>query len=159
MTYHRISANKEGFFKAQLPVDYLDTSLVQNTWETVSSDLSKGKPAKLLFIIIEQTNNGASGEDIELEITINGTPYTWTLTMSNGIKNYCYITKDLLTGDFATSSNTGIYSVGSVGFALETADPFVCSKVGLIRVRQTTDVDGTSAQIEVNIAWEKQVQT
>ena len=150
------------YWLSQLPVDYLDASLTQNVWETVTSDLSEGKPAKLLFCIVEQTNNGAAVETIELEITaanpVTGvmTAYTWTLTgIASAAKIYCYITKDLSGGDLATSSNAGIYSVGSYGFAVATAEGFSSRAISLIRVRQTSVVDVTSAQIEVNLMWEK----
>ena len=65
-------------FIEQIPIDYIDTTLVQNTWETVDADLSDGAPVRILYVIVEQTNNGATGETIELEMTINGTAYTMT---------------------------------------------------------------------------------
>jgi hypothetical protein len=37
------------------------------------------------------------------------------------------------------------------------ATPFNAASIGLIRVRQTTAVDGVTAQIEVNIVWDKLV--
>ena len=144
------------FWKTELPVDYIDTSLVINTWETVVANLSGGKPARLLYIIIEQTNNGATAETIEFEITINGTTYTKTMTgMGSGTPVYLYFQKDLVAGDLVLLHTTTAFSVGC--FALNTGVPvpFNVETVGLIRVRQTTDVDAVSAQIEVNIIWEK----
>lgn len=144
------------YWKTQLPVDYIDTSLTINTWETVSSDLSGGKPAKLWYIMIEQTNNGATAEDIELEITLNGTAYTWDPACDSGTIYYGVIIQSLTTSDFTTYE----VSTSSINVAALDADhaiPFIAKSVGLIRTRQTSDVDGTSAQIEINIVWEKLV--
>jgi len=148
------SSHKGVYWRTQLPVDYIDTSLVQNTWENVVADLSGGKPARLWLIIVEQENNGATVETIELEITINGTAYTWTLTgIASGTPNYCYISTGLTAGDFTTANGATIYTVLAADPDLSV--PFTVESVGLIRVRQTTDVDGTSAQIEVNVVWDR----
>jgi hypothetical protein len=144
-------------WQTQLPVDYLDATLVINTWETVRADLSEGEPAKLWLIVLEQTNNGAAAEDLELEITINGTAYTWSITAASGTMYYCFIDDSLSGGDFATTQATNPRTVG-IGFDVGNLTvPFMVDTVGLIRVRQTTAVDGVSAQIEVNIIWEKKV--
>ena len=82
------TAPRNMFWKTQLPVDYIDTSLTINDWETIVADLSDGKPAKLLAIIVQQDNNGAAAEDIELEITmahpVTGvmTTYTWSASLA-----------------------------------------------------------------------------
>ena len=47
MTYKRTSAGGPKYWKTQLPVDYLDTSLTIDTWETVSADLSGGTAQKV----------------------------------------------------------------------------------------------------------------
>ena len=160
MTDAELSGKNVVYWKTQLPVDYIDTSLTINTFENVNADLSGGKPAKLWFIVVEQTNNGATGETIELEITINGTAYTWTLNnIASGTPKYCCITKNLTTGDFTTDYSSSIFAVGNDPAGGETglAIPFTAKSVGLIRVKQTSTVDGTSAQIEINIVWEKLV--
>lgn len=142
------------YWKQQLPIDYLDASLTINTWETVVADLSEGQPAKLHHIAVEQTNNGATVETIEIEITINGTAYTWTLTgIADGAPIFLLITHNLDTGDFETNSTTSLQCVSALDD--DRSQPFVAERIGLIRVRQTTDVDGTSAQIEVNAVWDK----
>lgn len=142
------------FWRTQLPVDYLDTTLVINTWETVSADLSGGLPAKLWFIVMVQTNNGATAETIELEITINGVAHTFTFSgIGSATPGYGYYNADLSAGTWKTQATTTIITVGSI--ESDAAVPFIAESIGLIRVRQTTGVDGTSAQIEVNIAWEK----
>lgn len=141
------------YWRTQLPIDYIDTSLVINTWETVSANLSGGKPARIWFITIVQTNNGATAEDIELEITINGTAYTVTTTQNSAGVYYVYKHANLVGGDFYFEATTNVRAVGT-GISDFTV-PFDAQSVGLIRVRQTTDVDGTSAQIEVNFDWEQ----
>jgi len=144
------------FWKRQLPIDYLDTTIVQNAWETVVADLSGGMPARLCFVVIEQTNNGAAAETLELEITINGTAYTLTISADSGTRYFGFCEIDLAAGDFNfTLFPTSQYSFGSPGFSINRQIAFCTESVGLIRVRQTTDVDVTSAQIEVNIVWDK----
>jgi len=148
------SSGPSRYWKTQLPVDYIDTSLVINTWETVIADLSGGKPAKLLYIIVEQTNNGTTDEDIEFEITINGTAYTFSGTMTSGTRYYAFMEENLSAGDFNPVLSSAVRGVNFSPGA-ETATPFIAESVSLIRVRQTTDVDLTSAQIEVNIVWDR----
>ncbi len=147
-------SRKFAYWKSQPPVDYIDTSLVINTWETVVADLSEGKPARLWLIHVEQTNNGATDETIELEITINGTTYTCTLTgIASGEINYVRVDRTAIAGDFRLiHTATGV----SVGYAHSNDGtvPFTADSIELIRVRQTTDVDITSAQIEINIVWD-----
>jgi len=144
-------------WQSQLPIDYLDASLTINTWETVDADLSEGDPARLVYVIVEQTNNGAAVEDIELEITINGTAYTWTLSgIASGALIYCGISANLATGDFETVSQaTNPRMVQALDD--DHSHPFVAESIGLIRTQQTSAVDGVSAQIEVNIVWDKLV--
>lgn len=143
------------YFQTQLPIDFLDAALVINVWETVSVDLSENAPAKLWFIQVEQTNNGAAVEDLELEITINGTAYTWPLAgIASGAIQFCFIGVTLSAGDFTPGFSANVRTVGNA-LDPDTAVPFVAGDVGLIRVRQTTAVDVVSAQIEVNLVWEK----
>ena len=141
-------------WKTQLPVDYIDTSLTINAWENVSADLSGGDPARLWFIIVEQTNNGATVETIQLEITINGTAYTWEAAFDSATAQYGMITFSLVAGDFQPYL-TSTANISIRGLNAYNGIPFTASTVGLIRVRQTTDVDATSAQIDVNIVWDK----
>jgi hypothetical protein len=143
-------------WETQLPVDYIDTTLVINTWETVVANLSGGNRAKLWYVTVEQTNNGATNETIEFEMTINGTAYTWTINAVSGSTYYIYFTMNLATGDFEPVSSAASVRTFIV---VDNTHPisFNAKSVGLMRVRQTTDVDGTSAQIEVNTVWEKLV--
>lgn len=143
-------------WKTQLPIDYIDTTLTINVWGSASTDLSTGDPAKLLYIIVEQTNNAAGVETIELEITINGTAFTWTLTgIADGAPIYCLITSNLDTGIWEDSSSANARQVMSLDDDQDA--PLTAETVGLVRARQTTSVDGVSAQIEVNIVWDKLV--
>jgi len=134
---------------SQDAVDFIDTSLTINDWSQVIADLSEGIPARLWFIILEQTNNGATAEDIELELTINGTTITWSGTLDSGTPYLCYVGYD--NNPYLSA---GVNSVNNSGYTAQTV-PLNCNSVALIRVRQTTDVDLTSAQIEVNIIWDK----
>lgn len=136
----------------QDPVDYDDNTLVINTWETVDADLSEGKPAKLDYVIVEQTNDGAAVEDIELEITINGVANTWSLGgIASGAQHYCGLTIAGVTVDQAT--NPRMVRALDDDHSL----PLKAQSVGLIRVRQTSVVDGVAAAIEVNILWAKRI--
>lgn len=153
----RLSGNLTGpYWRSQLPVDYLDTTLTINTWETVDANLSDGSPARIWFIMVEQTNNGATTETIEIEITINGTAYTRSRSMSSGTIYYIIVTANLTTGDFTLADSTTASTVRGYP-QVNAAVPFNAASVGLIRVRQTTSVDATAAQIEVNVVWDKLV--
>lgn len=143
-------------WRTQLPVDYLDTSLVMNNFENVSADLSEGVPARIWYIRVEQTNNGVTAEDVELEITINGTAYTVGLAgIASGTPMYVRLIADLAAGDFSFVDYATLYQLGDGLGAQQTAIPFTADSIGLIRVRQTTGVDPVAAQIEVNIIWDK----
>lgn len=151
----RVKKASQQIFKTQLPVDYINTSLVINTFEIVNSDLSGGKPCKLWYIIIEQTNNGATAEDIQVDIVINGTSYTFARANAvSGTPYYGNISHILSAGDFECSLSATPSAVSAV-IITNQALPFIADSVGLIREKQTTDVDLTAAQIEVNIIWEK----
>jgi len=150
------SSHKGVHWKTQLPVDYIDTSLVINTWETVVADLSGGKPARLWFIIVEQTNNGATAENLELELTINGTAYTVSLAaIASGVAQFVNVTHELTAGDFTLAFGTQVGTVGTFDRSPNKSIPFIAENITLIRVRQITDVDITSAQIEVNLVWDR----
>lgn len=154
------TAPRNMFWKTQLPVDYIDTSLTINDWETIVADLSDGKPAKLLAIIVQQDNNGAAAEDIELEITmahpVTGvmTTYTWSASLASAIPQWGIIEYHLAAGDF-TPTLTATLSQPLWTGANTLSYPFTSGAISLIRVRQTSAVDVVSAQIEVNIIWEK----
>lgn len=136
----------------QDPIDWDDNTIVQSTWEEVSADLSGGRPAKLLYVSVEQTNNEASVETIELEITINGVANTWTLTgIASGVIHWCTMTIEGVTAD----------QTGTVRMVRALDDdhsvPLAAESIGLIRTQQTSTVSGVSASIEVNIVWDKKV--
>ena len=157
-------ATKTTIFQSQLPVDYLDTSITINVWETIEADLSESAPAQLWYILMEQTNNGATVETLELEMTmphpVTGvmTPYTVTIAgMVSGTIYYVYRNRSLVAGDFNFLGANSHQSLGDIFLNSNVAVPFVAGSVGLVRVRQTTAVDITSAQIEVNIVWDRLV--
>ena len=146
---------KRPIFKTQLPVDFNDTTIVQNAWEEVVADLSEGAPAQLWYCIVTQTNDGATNETLELEITINGTAYTVTLTnIASADLIYVFVHHTLTAGDFTLSSTTNKWGFGQA-LDLRYAVPFTAESVGLIRVRQTSAVDPVSASIDVNFRWDK----
>lgn len=147
----------------QLPVDYSTSGVanpvVINTWYTVESDLSDGKPAKLGYILVEQTNNGATAEDLEIEITIinpdgSSETITWTITgATNGTPYFLYFANTLLASTFQPIQSTS----GFVAFGKSSADKsyFNVRAISQIRVRQTSAVDLVSAYIEFNMDWKK----
>ena len=144
----------QSVFKSQLPVDFIDTSITINDWMTVDSNLSDGDPCKLWVLIVEQTNDSATAETLEFEITINGTAYTLTMTnAASGTAYYVSISRNLTTGDFTLAWSSSARTVGEAALG-NLAVPFVADHVGLIRVRQTTTVDPVAAQVEVNMNWE-----
>lgn len=146
-------------WKSQIPIDYIDTSLVINTPETVAADLSAGDPARLWYVIIEQTNNGAAVEDIELLMTVNGTVYTFAQgAAASGTRYHGYFTYAQTGSDFSPAFSANIITLGSAMNDLDHAIPFTAETIGLITTQQTTAVDGVAAQIEVNITWDKLTQ-
>lgn len=151
----RISAAPQKIWKTQPPIDYIDNTITISTPETVIANLSGGEPCKLWYIIVEQTNNGATVEDIDLHITINGVVRTITFTaLPSGVPHYviCLITRTGATFTFG-DGGTAILTVGEP-LDIRNALPFRADSVGLITVEQTTAVDVTAASIEVNITWE-----
>lgn len=151
---------KQPVLISQLPVDFIETTLVINAWNTVVSNLSAGKLVKLWKILLEQTNNTATAEDIELEITmahpVTGimTAYTWSGSLDSGVISFGTVTNALTAGDLTTNLGTTERTV-SYQAANNHTISLIVSAVSLIRVRQTSTVDVVSAQIEVNIVWEK----
>lgn len=151
----RVSKANEEFI-TQPPIDFIDTTIVISNWETVSANLSNGKAAELFLIYVEQTNNGATVEDLEIEITINGTAYTWTISNAvSGTPYYLQIGHNLTAGDFTPVQGTSIRGVLLGPASDNDLRPFRAKTVGLVRVRQTTAVDVVAAQIEMNIVWNK----
>ncbi len=149
-----ISDTKEKCFKTQATANIQDTTLVQNAWKTYSADLSAGKIAKVWVIKLTQTNNDATAETVELEITFNNVVTLWTLTnIASADSIYCSMMPNT-SGTYTTYYNSAFQTVFSTGAAVGI--PFQ-GLVGLIRYRQTSTVDGTSASIDIEIDWEKLV--
>jgi hypothetical protein len=162
MTNLQYITNPRYIWKDQLPIDFIETTIVINTWNTVIANLSGGDPAMLLYLYFEQTNNGATGETIECEITINGTAYTEAVAgLSSGSIQYVYMEPNLTGGDFTINGSTTATSFGTGSIVpIEGVRPyinnwFIAESIGLIRIRQTSAVDVVSAQIEVNAVWRK----
>lgn len=137
------------FWKSQLPVDFEESTVVINTWYEVVADLGSDKNVRCWFILVEQTNNGGTNETIEVEVEIDGTPYTCSQSLASGTRGSVLVLHTLTGGDF-TLYLTPTDATTMRGINTSNGIPFI-GKIGRIRVRQTTDVDLTSAKIEVNI--------
>lgn len=143
-------------FVTQPPVDWIETSLTMLAIETVETDLSEGQPAELYMIIVEQTNNGATAEDIMVNITINGTVVQWDLSgIASGTPQYLQIDKNLSGTTFNPTHGTSARGVLLGTVSSSDILPFVAESVSEITVQQTSTVDAVAAQIEVNIIWAK----
>jgi|APSaa5957512576_1039674.scaffolds.fasta_scaffold49490_1 hypothetical protein len=127
-------------------LDY-DTSgianpIVINTWYTA---LETTKNVKAFYLVFEQTNNGATNETIVIELTIDGTVYTFSGSAASGDPRYV-----------SFDANGDISVQGSIeqilALDLDQSAPLETRSLS-IRVRQTTAVDVVSAVIEVNMVY------
>ena len=123
-------------------LDYINNALTINTWYT---PLDTTKNVKAHYIIVEQTNNGATNEDIVCELTIDGTIYTWTRGAVSARPYYLFFTAAGAVTD--TDSKRQVLS-----FDNDQSAPLETRSLQ-IRVRQTSGVDVVSAQIEVNMVY------
>jgi len=123
-----------------VPVD----PVVINTWYTA---LAVTRNVKVYYLIVEQTNTGASNEDWELEITHDGTVTVCTgAGIGSGDVAYVYFLPD--------GTATPIVQVRQIlSLDPDQSAPLETRSLG-IRVRQTSAVDITSAIIEVNMVYE-----
>ncbi len=128
-----------------VPID----PIVINDWYVA---LEPTRNVKVWYLIIEQTNNGATNEDLEIELTINGVVF-----IANGAA--------IVSGDprYIVAGSTGVFDdVGGVRQVLsldgDQSAPLETRSLG-IRVRQTTAVDLVSAIIEVNMVYATLEQT
>ena len=129
-------------------LDY-DTSvvvdpIVQNTWYVALVPTSN---VKAYYLIIEQTNDGAAAEDIEVELTIDNVAQVGSTNMASGTVHYVFLGINGTSGAVATSPRQ------LLSLDLDQSAPLETRSLG-IRVRQTSAVDVTSAQIEVNMVYE-----
>jgi hypothetical protein len=118
--------------------------IVQNTWYTA---LAETEDVKAYYLIVEQTNNGAAVETIEVELTVDGTVYTGSIGPASGV---------ITSVAFDIEGNLAFW--GGISFQMLALDadqsaPLETRSLG-IRVRQTTAVDPVAAQIEVNMVYE-----
>lgn len=117
--------------------------IVINTWYTA---LATTRNVKSYYLIVEQTNNGATVEDIEVELTIDGTVYVAATAMNSGALYYA---------NFGIAATFGMTGIVNQLLALDADQSAPLETKSLqIRVRQTSVVDLVTAQIEVNMVYE-----
>ena len=136
--------SKVMFEYANLDYDTSGTAnpLVLNVWYEA---LPVTRNVKAYYLIVEQTNAGATAETIVVELTIDGTVYTWTQVAGSGTPYYLYFnTVGALTD--AVSAHQLLSLDADQSAPLETRSL-------QIRVRQTSVVDLVSAIIEVNMVY------
>lgn len=130
-------------------LDWDEDTLVQNTWYTA---LATTEDVKAWYIVVEQTNNGAAVETIEVELTIDGTVYTETLVgLASGTPMYLTF---LYTGVLASQALV----IQVLSRDNDQSAPLETRSLQ-IRVRQTTPVDPVAAQIEVNMVYATKEET
>ena len=148
MSIIQFSSSKHQMFEYR-NLDYITSSVVDpiviNTWYVA---LAPTRNVKAWYLIIEQTNDGAAVETIEVELTIDDIVYTDTLAgVASGAINYMTFDTD---GVFGTTGAT----IGQLlSLDADQSAPLETRSLG-IRVRQTTAVDATGATIEVNMVYE-----
>jgi hypothetical protein len=136
--------SKVMFEYANLDYDTSGTAnpLVLNVWYEA---LPVTRNVKAYYLIVEQTNAGATAETIVVELTIDGTVYTWTQVAGSGTPYYLYFnTVGALTD--AVSAHQLLSLDADQSEPLETRSL-------QIRVRQTSVPDVASAVIEVNMVY------
>ena len=121
-----------------VPVD----PVVLNDWY---EPLPLTRNVKAWYLVVEQTNNGATIESIEVELTINGVVTPRVISAANGTLHYMMFDID---GDLQLSST----AIQMLSLDLDQSAPLETRSLRG-RVRQTTTVDLVSAIIEVNMVY------
>ncbi|GAH47558.1 unnamed protein product, partial [marine sediment metagenome] len=137
----------------QTPIEYADATLVEDVWETVVADLSEGEPGRFWYVVIYQSNTGAAGEDFELEFNFGDAVRTLAVNLADDTPFYVYENYALLGGEMLLEINIAGTFGDAYGEGL--AIPFSFDRCGLIRVRQTSNVDGGAAEVAITIIWDK----
>ncbi len=119
----------------------VDPIVVLNKWYT---PLLPTKNVKARYLVVEQTNNGAANETIEIELTINGTIYLLSILVGSGSENYYSLD---INGVIVSTVSNQMLSLDA-----DQSAPLETRSLG-IRVRQTSVVDVVSAIIEVNMVY------
>ena len=127
-------------------LDY-DTSgvanpVVLNVWYEA---LPVTRNVKAYYLIVEQTNAGATAEDIVLELTIDGVPFVYSRLIGSGVPYYYLMNSSGIFDSAAT-----VIQLLSLDF--DQSAPLETRSLG-IRVRQTSVPDVASAIIEVNMVY------
>ena len=117
--------------------------IVINDWYV---PLVPTRNVKAHYLIIEQTNDGAAAETIEVELTVDGTVYSKSISMNSASPAYFFLTNEGVVN--------GSYTVlQMLSLDADQSAPLETRSLG-IRVRQTSAVDATGAVIEVNMVYE-----
>ena len=125
-------------------LDWINTSLTINEWYTA---LATTRNVRVWYLVVEQTNNGAAAEILEVELTIDGAaPITRSVAAVSGTADYIYIDWNGALVDQAAV-------VQLLSLDNDQSAPLETRSLQ-VRVRQTSDVDATSAQIEVNMVYQ-----
>jgi hypothetical protein len=122
-----------------VPID----PIVVNNWYTA---LETTRNVKAFYLIVEQTNNGAAAENIEAELTIDGTAYVCGIGGAASGTPY-YVFADI---DGALDQVGNVRQILSLD--LDQSAPLETRSLQ-VRVRQTSAVDVVSAIIEVNMVY------
>lgn len=127
-------------------LDWISTSVdaivILNKWYT---PLTTTRNVKAWYLVVEQTNNGATNENIEVELNIDGTPLVYAAVANSGTTYYIHF-----AFDGTLISGTGAWQIGSLD--VDQSAPLETRSLQ-VRVRQTSVVDITAAQIEVNMIY------
>ena len=117
--------------------------VVINTWYT---PLATTRNVKAYYLMVEQTNTGATDETIAVELTVNGVVYNYSTSIASGSTWYAYF----------YVSDGGLYLRNYMSQLLsmdaDQSAPLETRSLQ-VRVRQTTAVDAVSAIIEVNMTY------
>ena len=125
-------------------LDWDNDDITQNIWYTALAPVAN---VKAWYLVVEQTNTGATAEDIVVELTIDGTVYTRAVNRASGVPMYMHMNQYN-----ALDYQTDIRQMMSLD--IDQSAPLETRSLG-IRVRQTSAVDLVSAVIEVNMVYEQ----
>lgn len=121
----------------------VDPIVVLDKWYT---PLPTTRNVKAWYLFVEQTNNGATAEDIEIELTLNGIALPTDTRASVSGTPYAVRIRN---------ENDPFMDAGNWTLGAQDSDQSVPLETRSlqVRVRQTTAVDVVAANIEVNMVY------